>query len=147
MRLRICCMAARGFEVDVSRDDILTMVCRNGRFSVLNRDDGGMLASGAPADLLLLDWARVDDDRLKSDLDPRDLLFSRVTADHIEEVIVGGKTIVKDGRVLGIDYPALREELLARFRAGIGGNAGLAAALKDMEKAIAANFAGDAPCC
>jgi hypothetical protein len=49
--------------------------------------------------------------------------------------------------VLGIDYPALREELLARFRAGIGGNAGLAAALKDMETAVAANFAGDAPCC
>jgi hypothetical protein len=53
---------------------------------------------------------------------------------------------VKDGRVLGIDHPALREELLARFRADIEGNAALAAALKVMEKAIAANFGGT-PCC
>jgi len=146
MRLAHLLHGGWGFEVDVSRDDILTMVCRNGRFSVLNRDDGGMLAPGAPADLLLLDWARVDDDRLKADLDPRDLLFARVTADHIEEVIVGGKTIVRGGQVIGIDYPAMREELLARFRSGIGGNAVLAAALKEMEKAVAANFGG-APCC
>ena len=123
MRLTHLLHGGKGFEVDVGRDDILTMACRNGRFSVLNRDDGGTVAAGAPADLLLLDWARVDDDRLKSDLDPRDLLFSRVAADHIEEVIVGGQTIVKDGRVLGIDYPALREELLSWFRAGIGENA------------------------
>ncbi len=147
MRLTHLLHGGKGFEVDVGRDDILTMGCRNGRFSVLNRNDGGTIAAGGPADLLLLDWARVDDDRLKFDLDPRDLLFARATADHIEEVIVGGKTIVKDGRVLGIDYPALREELLALFRAGIGGNAGLAVALKEMETAVAANFAGDAPCC
>lgn len=146
MRLAHLLHGGWGFGIEVSRDDILTMVCRNGRFSVLNRDDGGMLAAGTPADLLLLDWARVDDDRLKADLDPRDLLFARVTADHIEEVIVGGKTIVKDGRIAGIDYPALREELLARFRSEIGGNAAFAAALKEMEKAVADNFGGT-PCC
>ena len=60
---------------------------------------------------------------------------------------MGGRTIVKDGRVVGIDYPALREELLSWFRADIGKNAGLAAALKEMETVVAANFAGDAPCC
>ncbi len=145
MRLAHLLHGGRGFEVDVSRDDILTMVCRNGRFSVLNRDDGGAIVAGAPADILLLDWARVDDDRLQADLDPRDLLFSRVTADHIEELIVGGRTIVKNGRVACIDYPALREELLARFRSLIGGNAKLGAALKEMEQAIATNF-GDTPC-
>ena len=123
------------------------MAFRNGRLSVTNIDDGGVIAAGAPADLLLLDWARVDDDRLTSDLDPRDLLFSRVTADHIEEVIVGGRTIVKDGRVLGIDYTALREELLSWFRVDIGKNQSLAAALKEMEIVVAANFSGDAPCC
>jgi cytosine/adenosine deaminase-related metal-dependent hydrolase len=146
MRLAYLLHGGWGFEAGVSREDILTMVCRNGRFSVLNRDDGGTIETGAPADLLLLDWARVDDDRLKADLDPRDLLFARVTSGHIEEVIVGGKTIVRSGSVTGIDYPALREQLFARFRADIGGNAPLAAALKDMEKAVAASF-GSAPCC
>jgi cytosine/adenosine deaminase-related metal-dependent hydrolase len=147
MRLTHLLHGGKGFELDISRDDILTMACRNGRFSVLNREAGGTLAAGEAADMLLLDWARVGDDRLKIDMVPRDLLFSRVTADHLEEVIVGGRTIVKDGRVVGIDYPALREELLALFRKNIGGNADLAAALKELESTVAANFASDAPCC
>ena len=146
MRLTHLLHGGWGFEVAVSRADILTSAWRNGRFSVLNRDDGGSLAEGGPADLILLDWAQIDDDRLTSDLDPRDLLFARVTAGHIAEVIVGGRTIVKEGHVTGIDYPAMREDLLARFRAGMSGNAALATALPALEKAVAANASG-IPCC
>lgn len=147
MRLVHLLHGGKGFGTDVSRDDVLAMVCRNGRFSVLNRDDDGVLKTGAPADMLLLDWSRVDDDRLKADLDPRDLLFSRVHAGHIEEVIVGGKTIVRSGKVLGIDYLAMREELLGRFRAGIADNAALAAALPLLDNVIATHFHGETPCC
>jgi cytosine/adenosine deaminase-related metal-dependent hydrolase len=147
MRLTHLLHSGWGFEVNVSRADTLTSAWRNGRLSVLNRDDGGWLAEGAPADLILLDWAHVDDDRLKPDLDPRDLLFTRVTARHIAEVIVGGRTIVKEGHLTGIDYPAMRQDLLARFRAGMSGNAALASALPALEKAIATSFAGDTPCC
>ena len=63
------------------------------------------------------------------DLDPRDLLFSRTTMRHIHELIVAGRTVVRDGQVLGIDYPAMRDELLARLRADMAQNAALAAAL------------------
>jgi len=146
MRLTHLLHGGWGFEVDVSRADILTSAWRNGRFSVLNRDDGGSLAEGGPADLILLDWSQIDDDRLTSSLDPRDLLFARVTARHIAEVIVGGRTIVKEGHVTGIDYPAMRQDLLARFRAGMSGNAVLAAALPALEQAVAANASG-IPCC
>lgn len=146
MRLTHLLHGGWGFEVDVSRADILTSAWRNGRFSVLNRDDGGLLAEGGPADLILLDWAQIDDDRLMSGLDPRDLLFARVTARNIAEVIVGGRTIVKEGHPIGIDYPAMRQDLLARFRAGLSGNAALAAALPALEQAIAANASG-IPCC
>jgi hypothetical protein len=62
-------------------------------------------------------------------------------------VIVGGRTIVKEGHLTGIDYPAMREDLLARFRNGMSGNAALAAALPALEQAIAANFSADTPCC
>mgnify|MGYP001810468169 CR=1 FL=1 len=147
MRLTHLLHGGWGFDVDVSRADILTSAWRNGRISVLNRDDGGQLAEGGPADMVLLDWTQVDDDRLRSDLDPRDLLFARVTARHIAEVIVGGRTIVKEGHVTGIDYRAMRQDLLARFRAAIANNAALAAALPALEKAIATSFAGDTPCC
>ena len=146
MRLTHLLHGGTGFDIDISRADILTMACRNGRLSVMNRDDGGRLAASEPADLLLLDWSAIDTDRLKPDLDPRDLLFARAHAGHIAEVIVGGRTIVKDGQVPGIDAPAMRQELLARFRADIGANAGLAASLRDLEKAIGAYF-GDTPCC
>lgn len=147
MRLTHLMHGGWGFDAAVSRADTLASAWRNGRFSVLNRHDGARLCEGEPADMILLDWARIDDDRLRPDLDPRDLLFARVTADHIEEVIVGGKTIVRSGHVLGIDYPAMLQDLLARFRAGMPGNAALAAALPALEKAVAANFAGDTPCC
>jgi cytosine/adenosine deaminase-related metal-dependent hydrolase len=147
MRLTHLLHGGRGFEVEVNRAEMLTSAWRNGRFSVLNRGDGGHLSAGGPADMILLDWARVDDDRLTAGLDPRDLLFARVNARHIEEVIVGGKTIVKDGHPTQIDYPALREELFARFRAGMAANAGLVAAMPALEQAVAANFAGDTPCC
>ncbi len=147
MRLTHLLHGGWGFETDVGRADTLTSAWRNGRFSVLNRDDGGSLAAGGPADITLLDWALIDDDRLTSNLDPRELLFARVTARHIEEVIVGGRTIVRDGRVLGVDYPAMLQDLLARFRAGMAAQASLAAALPALEKAIAAHFAGETPCC
>ncbi len=48
MRLTHLLHGGWGFEVDVSRADILTSAWRNGRFSVLNRDDGGQLAEGGP---------------------------------------------------------------------------------------------------
>ena len=52
---------------------------RNGRRSVTNQDEGGVIAPGAPADILLLDWDAVDAERLRPDLDPLDLLFARST--------------------------------------------------------------------
>ncbi len=106
-----------------------------------------MLAAGEPADVLLLDWNALDDERLSSDLDPRDLLFARATSRHIREMIVAGRTVVRDGEVLGIDLPAVRAELLARLRAGIDGNAPLAAALRDLERVLVPHFEAEPPCC
>jgi len=97
--------------------------------------------------LLLLDWAALDDDHLRDDLDPVDLLISRATARHISEVIVGGRSIVKDGRVRGVDLDAARREVLAQMRTGMAANGALAAALPALERAIANWFAGEHPCC
>ena len=120
MRLTHLLHGGWGFEVDVSRADILTSAWRNGRFSVLNRDDGGQLAEGAPADLHPAGLGAASTTTGSNPISIRAICCSRAsTARHIEEVIVGGRTIVKEGHVTGIDYPAMREDLLARFRAGI----------------------------
>ena len=145
MRLADFLHGGTGFRVDVSRGQILGAVLMNGRRSVTNKDEGGTLAPGAPADILLIDWAALDADRLRPDLDPLDLLFARSTARHIKELIVGGRTVARDGRVLGIDHAAMNEDLLARFRHGIAQNATLAAALPALERAVRDHF--ETPCC
>jgi cytosine/adenosine deaminase-related metal-dependent hydrolase len=145
MRLADLLHGAIGFQTKVTRAQILDAVLVNGRRSVTNKDEGGMLAAGEPADILLLDWNTLDADRLRADLDPLDLLFARSTARHIKELIVAGKTIVRDGRVLGIDNVAMNEDLLARFRHGIAQNATFAAALPDLERVVRDHI--ETPCC
>jgi cytosine/adenosine deaminase-related metal-dependent hydrolase len=147
MRLAHLLHAGTGFRVDVDRLAMLRMAFANGRRSVLNKDDGGALASGEPADVLLLDWDAVDDERLRPDLDPLDLLFARTTARHICEVIVGGRSIVRGGQVTGIDFRAMRTELVDRLRAGLRQNSGFADALGALERTIAAHFESQPPCC
>jgi cytosine/adenosine deaminase-related metal-dependent hydrolase len=145
LRLAHLLHGGTGFRINVSRADILAMAFRNGRRSVVNSEDGGALAAGQPADLLLLDWAALDEDRLRLDIDPLDLLFARTTARHIREMIVAGRPVVRDGRVLGVDYLAMRDELLARLRSNI--SAEFAAALGELEGAIRGQFEPEAPCC
>jgi cytosine/adenosine deaminase-related metal-dependent hydrolase len=145
MRLADFLHAGTGFRLDVTREQILAAVLVNGRRSVTNKDEGGTLRPGAPADILLLDWNTLDADKLRADLNPLDLLFARSTARHIKELIVAGKTIVRDGRILGIDHAAMNEDLLARLRHGIAENATLAAALPDLERVVRDHF--ETPCC
>jgi cytosine/adenosine deaminase-related metal-dependent hydrolase len=147
MRLAHLLHQGVAFKTDVDRPAMLRMAFQNGRLSVTNRDDGGKLAPGEPADILVLDWDAVDAERLREDLDPCDLLFARTTMRHIHEVIIGGRTVIRDGEVLGVDYPAMREELLGRLRATMAQNAALAAALRELERAVASHYQADAPCC
>jgi 5-methylthioadenosine/S-adenosylhomocysteine deaminase len=136
-----------GFKVAAGRKDLLTMVLRNGRFSVMNKDDGGAIAPGQPADILVLDWDALDYERLLPDLNPCDLLFARARAEHVRELIVAGRTVVRDGKALGIDLPVLTKELMASFRAGLTDNAAFSAALADLTPVLANHYENEAPCC
>ena len=94
----------------------------------------------------MLDWDAVDTERLRDDLDPCDLLFARTTMRHIHELIVRGRSVVREGEVLGIDYSAMRDDLLVRLRAAMGQTGPLAAALRELERAVASHYLADAPC-
>jgi cytosine/adenosine deaminase-related metal-dependent hydrolase len=135
------------FTTDVSRPAMLRMAFQNGRLSVTNTNDGGALASGMPADILVLDWDAVDHERVRPDLDPQDMLFARSTMRHIHELIVAGRPVVRDGQVLNIDYPVMRDEMLARLRADMHQNAGLVSAIGELERAISAHYMSQPPCC
>ena len=71
------------------------------------------------------------------------------TARHIRALLVGGRTIVRDGRVLGIDLPSIRQELLARMRRDIEADGALAEALAALEPCLARHYLNldEAPCC
>ena len=146
LRLSYLLHAGTGFEI-AGRHQALHEAVGNGRFAVTNIDDGGGLEAERAADMLLLDWAALDDDGLLDDIEPINLLFSRATSRHIRELIVGGRSVVRDGRVEGVDLAAVRHEVLAQIRSGMAGNATLVAALSALERAIARFYLADAPCC
>ncbi|HSV61192.1 MAG TPA: amidohydrolase family protein [Variovorax sp.] len=132
-----------GFDQDMTREQLWTFAGRNGPRSVSG--DGaiatGRLAPGAPADLLLLDWAALDDDALFPDeIDPLDLLLARANARHIAKVIIGGRTVVEGGRVLGLDEGALRAELIAQARTALASDGSHAKWLHDL-RALAEDLA------
>ncbi|MGC1445673.1 MAG: amidohydrolase family protein [Xanthobacteraceae bacterium] len=147
LRLAHLLHAGSGFAVGVSREKMLQIAFANGRKSVTNLDDGSAVCTGAPADLLLLDWAAIDDDRLRDDIDALDLVLTRATARHIRELIVNGRTVVRDGVVIGADLPSARAEVLAQMRAGARDNAALAAALPELDRALLMHFEPDSACC
>ena len=125
-----------GFTPKVSERDMLSAAARTGRLSVTNSAEGGVIEAGAPADLLLLDYEGLDDDQLRDDLDPTNLVFARATARHISELIVAGRTVVKDRRVLGIDLEAARREVVLHMKAGQPAMASFASALSHLDRAI-----------
>jgi cytosine/adenosine deaminase-related metal-dependent hydrolase len=135
-----------GFKVAVDREQTLRAAFANGRLSVTNKDDGGAICAGAPADLLLLDWAAIDQDRLREDIDPLVLVLARATARHIRELIVGGRTVVKDGSVVGVDAEAARAEVMSRVRHAMPDKASLATALPLLEQAIAKHYEPNPAC-
>ena len=126
-----------GFTPKVNENDMLSAASKTGRLSVTNSAQGGLIEAGAPADLMLLDYDALDDDALRDDLDPVNLVFSRATARHMHELIVAGRTVVQDGRVRGIDLEAARKEVMLRMRAGQPAMASFAAALSHLDRAMA----------
>lgn len=135
-----------GFDVAMSRENLLRAAFANGRLSVTNAQEDGAIRSGAPADILLLDWAAIDDDRLCEDIDALQLVLTRATARHIRELIVGGRTVVKDGSVICVDAAAAHAEVMNRMRHAMRDKASLAAALPALEQAIAKHFEPNASC-
>ncbi len=146
MRLANALHRGWGFDVAVSEAEMLRIALVNGRAAVTGREEGGIIAPGQPADLLLLDARALDSDRLLDGLCPRDLLFARAGAGHIAELVVAGRSVVQRGRLTGIDHAAVQSELLAQLRAGMGGSAALQAALPALEDAMRHYYAA-APCC
>jgi cytosine/adenosine deaminase-related metal-dependent hydrolase len=90
---------------------------QNGYLSVNNRSGYGRLEPGAPADIVVLDYEAMAFDVIEDMIDPLDVVLTRATARHVKSLYVSGREIVRDGRVLGVDLPAIEREVITQGRA------------------------------
>lgn len=144
MRLVQSVHGAWGFDEPDARRGFLTSVVAEGRAS-LGAPGDGALAAGAPADIVVLDLDALDRDALMP-LDPLDLVFARGNAGHVRDLYVGGRHVVRDGSVLGLDLDAAEAELRRRYRAALGPSP-LIPAWPSYEKALHGWYAERAGCC
>lgn len=144
MRLIHGVHAGAGLDPNWTRAEFLASVVRTGRAAVGAPGDGA-LGPGEPADYCALDLDALDRDAIMP-VDPLDLMFARASASHVREVVVAGRSVVRDGRVVGVDLPALEAELRARFRSQVGRYAGLDSAWPSFDAALRRWFEGCVGC-
>lgn len=133
-----------GYERRLSHADAWRIASEPGRQAISGIETDATLAPGARADLLVLDGLRLMDDRLFDDVPVLDFVLARATAGHIHQVVVEGRTLVQDGRVLGVDYPALMTELMARLRRALPGDEAWRHTVRALDAQLAQRYCG---CC
>ncbi len=117
MRLVQMVHGGLGFKPTWTPAVMFALAIRNGR-SATGAPGSGDLIPGNPADYVVIDLDRLDRDQIMP-VDPMALLFARGNASLVKEVVVAGKTIVKNGVCTAVDLPAVEQELRAMYRANV----------------------------
>jgi cytosine/adenosine deaminase-related metal-dependent hydrolase len=118
MRLVQMVHGGLGFRQTWTPAELFALAVHNGRRAT-GAPGTGELAPGNPADFAVIDLDRLDRDQIMP-VDSMALLFARGNASMVKEVVVAGKTIAKDGACIGVDLPAIEQELRAMYRANVG---------------------------
>ncbi len=144
MRLVQLVHGGLGFKRTWTRPEFFSLAIRNGR-AATGAPGTGALAPGAPADFAVLDLDRLDRDAIMA-VDPLELLFARGNASMVSDVVVDGRTIVRDGKPTGVDLAAIEQELRGMYRAGIKQFGQLERAWKPLAAALGHWFEGQLGC-
>ncbi|MCK1491648.1 amidohydrolase family protein [Bradyrhizobium sp. 180] len=118
MRLVQMVHGGLGFKQTWTAAEMFALAIRNGRRAT-GAPGSGELAAGNPADYVVVDLDRLDRDQIMP-VDPMVLLFARGNASLVNEVVVAGRTIVRDGACAGVDLPVIEDELRGMYRANLG---------------------------
>ncbi|UJW85702.1 amidohydrolase family protein [Devosia sp. SL43] len=99
-----------------SATQVLRMATEHGAMTAGFGDRIGRLEVGRAADIVLLDRAEVE----RPAVDPRtplvDTVLMRAKSQAVEQVFVGGRQVVANGRVIGIDRDAVMAEIAEEMR-------------------------------
>jgi cytosine/adenosine deaminase-related metal-dependent hydrolase len=110
MRLTCHLHAGSDFDDVVAFSDIVEAATRVGR-EVLDGTPAATSQAGAPADLMLIDRIRLLPDLVVEADQDLVALAARATAQHVSHLIVAGREVVRDGKVLGVDLEEAEREL------------------------------------
>lgn len=145
--LRMMKTLNRGWGLDEGLGPLkaLEAACVNGRGSI-GAPTGGVLAPGAPADVLLVDLDALDRDQIKQ-VDPVKLLLRRARKEQIVQLVVAGRTILENGRLTGFDLATAEDELRTAYRACLKEQPASANLWSEIEPAIADFYRERFGCC
>lgn len=145
MRLAYAVHKGSGFDTRFPRADLMRFATSNGRFAITG-EAGAPIAPGAAADLLILDWKELSTELVEPDVPPFDLLLAKAKQKHVKGLIVAGRDVVRDGKVTGVDLPALEIELLAALRAAYSTTADVRAVMPELKAALQKHYTGPFYC-
>lgn len=117
LRLTRLLHAGEGLTEVLTAGEALGRATSEGHAAVDGSTAHGVVCAGAPADLVVLDGERLAHDVAPGACDEVTLLVARACAHHVRRVIVGGRLIVDDGRVLGVDEEGIAAEIARQCRA------------------------------
>ena len=70
-------------------------------------------------DFTVIDYGALIADSVFDDLDEAEVLLNRMSAAHAKAVYVAGRPIMRDGRLVNVDFETARKELLAQAKADL----------------------------
>jgi cytosine/adenosine deaminase-related metal-dependent hydrolase len=117
LRLTHLMHAGVGFETGLGQSTLLQAALGHGARAVTGRANHGALAPGMAADIMLLDFAALARDVMPGVTPDIDVVLARATGRHVASLVVAGREIVRQGRVLGVDLPALETTLIEQTMA------------------------------
>ncbi len=151
MRLNYALNKGAGVEAAMSPAALLAFATVNGRFALDGGRRGsrasGRIEPGADADLLSLDLDALSSDLIEPHVPAIDLLLARAGKQHVQDLIVAGKDVVRDGKLAHLDLPALEADLLARFRRDLLTTEDLRGAMPELERVLNERLATHGGCC
>jgi cytosine/adenosine deaminase-related metal-dependent hydrolase len=144
MRLVQMMHGGRGFERTWTRAEFFGLAIENGR-AATGAPGPGELVIGAPADFVVLDLDRLDRNAIM-DVDPLELLFARGNASLVTQVVVNGRTIVRDGNPVGVDLADVERELRCMYRENVRQFSSFVEAWPPLEKALTSWYGAQMGC-
>ena len=121
--LRLNYLLHRGVALDegLSLPALFRFASYGGRHSISGREEGAGMAVGEPADIALLDYARLSRDVLASGPGEASLVAARATAAMLRRLVIAGREVVVDGKLARLDLEEVQRELDAQARHGVAG--------------------------